>query len=167
MVAELAAQISTRTKDRLDVLVNNAGIIYTIPAVDADISHTRKLFDVNVFGPMLMVHYLHRQIIAAQGRVINVSSIAGVSPYVYGSVYNASKAALVHFMDTLRVEMTPLGVKVINIISGEVQTDILRHDRERSLPPDSVYFPLNDEFRAHCLRTPPSECPIFDLVGRY
>lgn len=152
MVEALEAQISAQTKGRLEILVNNAGIVYTMPAVDSDISHAKKVFDVNFFGAMTMVHHFHRQLVAAKGRIINISSIAGVTPHVYGSVYNASKAALVHFMDTLRIELLPFDVKVINVISGEVGTNILRHDRGRSLPADSIYLDLNEEYQAHCNR---------------
>jgi 1-acylglycerone phosphate reductase len=153
MVQSFSEEIALLTKGRLDILVNNAGIVYTMPAVDSSISHAKKLFDVNFFGAITMVHYFHRQIIAAQGLILNIGSIAGVTPHVYGSVYNASKAALVHFMDTLRVEMAPLGVRVMNVISGEINTTILRHDRERSLPVDSVYYAaMNEDYKAHCQR---------------
>lgn len=78
-------------------------------AVDTDVSCVEKMFAVNVFGPMRMVHFFHRQLIETKGLIINIGSIGGISPYVYGSSYNASKAALVHWGDTLRVEMLPFG----------------------------------------------------------
>ncbi|KAF1999300.1 NAD(P)-binding protein [Amniculicola lignicola CBS 123094] len=159
MVKQFSSEVSSITNGKLDILVNNAGIVYTMTACDSEISQSKRLFDVNFFGAIAMVHYFHRQVVAAQGTIVNIGSIAGVSPYVYGSVYNASKAALVHFMDTLRIEIAPLGVHVMNVISGEINTTILRHDRSRSLPPDSLFSPLNQEFQDHCNRQPYNSTP--------
>lgn len=71
--------------------------------------------------------------------------------------YNASKAALHHWGNTLRVEMRPLGVDVVSVISGEVATNILKRDQGRRLPDGSFYRPLEREFASHVARTP-SEC---------
>ncbi|KAF2014391.1 NAD(P)-binding protein [Aaosphaeria arxii CBS 175.79] len=160
MVRGFSNTVAKITNGRLDILVNNAGIVYTMPAVDTDIAHAKRLFDVNFFGPLSMVHHFHRQIVAAKGLIVNVGSIASVSPYVYGSVYNASKAALVHFMDTLRVEMRYFDVRVMNVISGEINTTILRHDKERSLPERSIFYDtMNEDYKAHCRRNPGSSLP--------
>lgn len=123
---------------------------YTMPATDTEVAEVEKMFKVNVFGPMRMVHYMHRFVIEAKGVIVNIGSIGGVCPYVYGASYNASKAALHHYGNTLRVEMRPFGydttfassprdtdpcsVRVVNIISGEVHTNILKNDHGRSLP---------------------------------
>ncbi|RYP59381.1 hypothetical protein DL769_008566 [Monosporascus sp. CRB-8-3] len=114
------------------------------------------MFAVNVFGPMRMVRHFHPMLIKAQGKIVNIGSVGGIVPYVYGSSYNASKAALHHWGNTLRVEMKPLGVDVVNIISGEVSTNILKRDRDhnRQLPGTSFYRPLADEFSKHITRTP-------------
>lgn len=76
-----------------------------MPAVDTDVKVVEKMYAVNVFGPMRMVHHFHRMVIAAKGTIVNVGSIGGITPYVYGSSYNGSKAALIHWGATLRVEM--------------------------------------------------------------
>jgi len=64
---------------------------------------------------------------------------------VFGSAYNASKAALHAYSNTLRVELAPLGVKVVTIVTGGVQSNIARV--ERSLPEGSYYIPLNEEYQ--------------------
>ncbi|CRL21973.1 Short-chain dehydrogenase/reductase SDR [Penicillium camemberti] len=133
-VEELKNTIQNLTGGRLDILVNNAGICYTMPATDTKVADVEKMFKVNVFGPMRIVHYMHPFLIEAKGVVVNIGSIGGVCPYVYGASYNASKAALHHYGNTLRVEMRPFGVRVVNIISGEVHTNILKNDHGRSLP---------------------------------
>lgn len=62
----------------LDVLVNNAGIAYTAPLLDADIDHSRQVYEANVWGPLRLVQAFSDLLIEKQGRVINISSIAAV-----------------------------------------------------------------------------------------
>lgn len=65
-------------------------------------------------------------------------------PYVFGSVYNASKGALHSYTDTLRVELAPFDVRVVNLITGGVKSNLTRS--YRSLPEDSYYQPIADEY---------------------
>jgi 1-acylglycerone phosphate reductase len=83
-------------------------------------------------------------IIAAKGTIVQIGSVAGVMPYIFGSAYNASKAALHQYSNTLRAELAPFGVKVITIVTGGVKSNIARVDR--TLPPDSFYLPLEQEY---------------------
>ncbi|KAI0199297.1 short chain dehydrogenase [Astrocystis sublimbata] len=160
-VAGLKEAISIQTNSSLDVLVNCAGICYTMTAIDTDVKEVEKMFAVNVFGPMRMVKVFHPLLIRSKGTVVNIGSVGGVVPYVYGASYNATKAALHHWGNTLRVEMKPFDVKVINVISGEVGTNILKRDQTslRKLPEDSYYQPLEKEFQSHISRTPATTTP--------
>ncbi|KAK8102458.1 hypothetical protein PG984_015604 [Apiospora sp. TS-2023a] len=125
-----------------------------MPAVDTQVSEVEKMFKVNVFGPMRMVHFFHSWLVASKGLVVNIGSVGGLCPYIFGASYNASKAALHHYGNTLRAEMKPFGVRVMNVISGEIQTNILRHDKGRTLPENSIFAPLKDAFANHVGRTP-------------
>lgn len=78
-----------------------------MPAVDSDLTAVQKMFAVNVFGPMRMVRVFHQILIEAKGSVVNIGSIGGIVPYIYGASYNASKAALHAYGNTLRAEMKP------------------------------------------------------------
>lgn len=153
-IVELKKKIVDLTDGSLDILVNNAGIAYTMTAIDTDVTEVQRMFDVNVFGPMRMVHHFHEMLIRSSGTVVNIGSIGGIIPYVYGASYNATKAALQHWSNTLRVEMAPLGVKVLTVISGEIGTNILKRDMDREIPQNSYYAPLAAEFRQHVRRTP-------------
>ncbi|KAF9728925.1 RNA elimination defective protein Red1 [Paraphaeosphaeria minitans] len=155
----LCKEVTKTTHGQLDVLVNNAGICYTMTAIDTDVREVKKMFDVNVFGPMRMVHHFHRLLVAARGKIVNIGSVGGIVPYMYGASYNATKAALHHWGNTLRVEMKPLGVNVVNIISGEVNTNILKRDQGRTLPAGSLYQPLETEFSRHVDRSPNTTSP--------
>ncbi|KAA8565455.1 hypothetical protein EYC84_009315 [Monilinia fructicola] len=141
-ILEFKENLLDITGGYLDVLVNNAGICYTMTAIDTNVGSVERMFDVNVFGPMRMVHHFHGMLIKSAGTIVSIGSIGGIVPYVYGSSYNASKAALQHWTNTLRLEMAPFNVKV------------LMGDQNRELPPDSYFAPLASEFKQHVQRTP-------------
>ena len=101
-----------------------SGIAYTMPATDSDLSIVSKMYAINVLGPMRMVTHFHRMIIEVKGKIVNIGSIGGVTPYVYGSAYNGSKAALVHWGATLRVEMLPFGLGPLILHAQTVLPDI-------------------------------------------
>lgn len=62
--------------------LNQAG--YTMTAIDTDVKEVEKMFGVNVFGPMRMVHIFHPLLIKARGKIVNIGSVGGIVPYVYG-----------------------------------------------------------------------------------
>lgn len=89
----------------------------------------------SAFSPLL---------IRSRGTIVQIGSLAGVIPYVFGSVYNASKAALHSYSDSLRVELAPFGVNVITVVTGGVKSNISR--TERTLPEGSPYAPLEENY---------------------
>ncbi|KAI9828022.1 MAG: hypothetical protein M1832_003549 [Thelocarpon impressellum] len=133
-IAEVRADVERRTGGRgLDVLVNNAGRNYTVPALDVDFDEVRATFETNVYSVMRMCQAFAPLLVAAKGTIVQVGSLAGVMPYVFGATYNATKAALHAYSNTLRVELAPFDVKVVILVTGGVQSRIAR--TERSLPP--------------------------------
>jgi len=144
-VGAAVEEISRRTGGKLDVLVNNAGLGIVTPATDLLIDTVVKsMFEVNVFGVMRMVQGFSRLLIAAEGTIVNIGSVAAVMPYVFGSAYGATKGALHSYSDTLRVEMKPFNVKVMVIVTGGVKTNLARHGT--TLQPGSIYMPILDFF---------------------
>ena len=137
--------IIDRTNGSLDYLINNAGRNYTLPALDVDVSEVQATFETNVFAVMRMCQTFAPLLIQAKGTIVQIGSLAGEIPYVFGSVYNASKAALHAYSDTLRVELAPFDVKVMVVVTGGVQSNIARTHRE--LPEGSLYRPLETEYR--------------------
>jgi 1-acylglycerone phosphate reductase len=53
-------------------------------AADTDLKEVEKMFAVNVFGPMRMVRIFHPLLVKAQGKIVNIGSVGGIVPYVYG-----------------------------------------------------------------------------------
>lgn len=140
------ADVQRRTGGRgLDMLVNNAGINYTVPALDINVDEARAVFETNVFSVMRLCQVFAPLLIQARGTIVMIGSLAGVIPYVFGSVYNASKAALHAYANTLRVELAPFGVKVITVVTGGVKSRLTAHV-SHVLPKDSVYVPLEETY---------------------
>ena len=150
-VAEVERHVSKRTNGSLDFLVNNAGRNYTIPALDVDFSEVQALFETNVFSVMRMCQAFAPLLIQAKGTIIQIGSVAAEIPYVFGSAYNASKAALHAYSDTLRVELAPFSVNVMVVVTGGVKSNIARTHRE--LPDGSLYHPIEPEYQRRQLHS--------------
>lgn len=140
----LKEEISSRTGGTLDILVNNAGRNYTVPALHIEIEELRATYEANLFGVMRMCTAFAPLLINAKGAIVQIGSLAGIVPYVFGSAYNASKAALHSYSDTLRVELAPFDVRVVTVVTGGVKSNIAR--THRALPPDSIYLPIKEEY---------------------
>ena len=82
------------------------------------------MYNVNLFGLIEVTQAFAPQVIAAKGQIVNVGSIAGVLALPLQGTYNASKAAVHSLSDALRVEMAPLGVKVVCVSSGHIATHL-------------------------------------------
>ncbi|KAJ5273981.1 hypothetical protein N7478_009106 [Penicillium angulare] len=117
---------------------------YTVPAMEVELEEARLTFEVNLFSVINMCQTFMPLLINAKGTIVQVGSVTAVVPYVFGSVYNASKAALQSFSDTLRLEVAPLGVHVTTIVTGGVSSRIAR--TERQLKPDSLYRDIEDKY---------------------
>jgi 1-acylglycerone phosphate reductase len=95
-----------------------------MPLLDADISEVKRVFETNVVGIIIALQAFAPLLVAAKGggTIINIGSIAGVAPVPWQSVYNSSKAAANLLTDTMRLEMEPLGVKVILVSASSLLT---------------------------------------------
>ncbi|KAI0048478.1 NAD-P-binding protein [Auriscalpium vulgare] len=141
-IQDVRNRVSVLTGGKLHVLVNNAGQGSPSAITDVSLPAARALFEVNFFAPIAVTQAFVPLLIAANGaRVVQIGSIAAVLPLPFGAVYSSSKAALHVLNDVMRVELAPFGIKVINICSGSVQTNI---SRAPGLPADSLYKPMED-----------------------
>ncbi|KAI5460150.1 oxidoreductase [Mariannaea sp. PMI_226] len=151
-IASLKDEISKLTNGRLDMLFNNAGMMYEAPAIEADSRQVRGMFDTNVFGLFDMVSaftpLLLKAVSGAQTApvIINSASILGRLPYPFASAYNATKAAVGSYSDTLRLELSPLGIRVVTLFMGEVSTALMSPDNV-SFGSDSIYFEVQDKVK--------------------
>ena len=136
---EMIEEIRTRLPmGKLDALVNNAAISPKRPGgarlgmLDTSLKDWQAVFQVNFFAPMLLARGLMRELEAAKGSIVNVSSIAGsrVHPFA-GSAYATSKAALAALTREMATDFGPLGVRVNSISPGEIETSILSPGTEK------------------------------------
>ena len=88
-----------------------------MPLLDADLDGVRKLFELNVFAVLSTSQAFAPLLLKSKGTIVNISSVASVSPIPWHGPYCASKAALTQISDTLRQELEPFGVKVIVVSS--------------------------------------------------
>ncbi|KAI0538953.1 hypothetical protein GGR58DRAFT_275531 [Xylaria digitata] len=144
-VKTLKEQVAEHLGDDLDILINCAGMNYVMPALDVDVDELKRIFDVNLFGIVRMTQAFSTPLINRKGVVVNVGSLAAYAPYVFGSSYNASKAALLAYGNTLRIELSPWSVRVMTILSGPVVSGLMTR-KQRNLPKDSRYQPIVDAF---------------------
>jgi clavulanate-9-aldehyde reducatase len=115
---------------RLDVLVNNAGVMLLGPIENAPTDEWRQMVDANIFGVLYSTHaalpLMHAQ---GSGHIINVSSVAGRVARAGAGVYNLTKFGVGAFSEALRQEAVPLGVRVTLIEPGAVATELVGHNR--------------------------------------
>ncbi|MDX2273058.1 MAG: SDR family oxidoreductase [Cyanobacteriota bacterium] len=119
---------------QVDILVNNAGYGQMGPIEEVPEAAVRQQFAVNVFGLLGLTRALlpsMRQ--RGQGRILNISSVAGQISMPFSGIYNASKHAVEAISDALRVEVAPFGIQVVIIEPGPVTTDFFRVARETTL----------------------------------
>lgn len=135
-VIEARDKINEETGGYLDVLYNNAGQSCTFPSLDVTDEVFKQCYEVNVFGPMRMVREFRKLIINAKGVIGFTGSLSALLPFPFSSVYSSTKAAIHQYASTLALEMKPFGVRVVNIVTGGVSTNIAD---TRPLPEGSIY----------------------------
>lgn len=106
-IEKLGEAITKRTGGRLDYLVNNAGAQYQTMCLDADIAKVEEMYQVNLFAVMRMCQlFVPLLRMAPRGRIVQIGSVTRGVPLVNQAPYNASKAALSQYSNTLRLVST-------------------------------------------------------------
>lgn len=114
--------------DDLRVLVNNAGVDSPyLPVEHSDLDDWRTLMDTNVLG-LVAVTKAAIPVLRANrpGVICNVTSSSILAGVPFYSAYRATKAAVSAFDDTLRIELAPDGIRVVEILPGPIDTDMFQ-----------------------------------------
>ena len=123
--------------DRLDVMVNNAGVGLFAPIAGGSLDNMRHLFDVNFWGAIhciqAAVPYMRRQ---GRGHIVNVSSVAGKVAVPYLGAYSATKFALTAVSGALRSELAGTGIHVSTVYPGLTQTSFQENILREVAVPD-------------------------------
>ncbi len=116
--------------DRVDVLVNNAGISMIGPAENTSADAWRRVVDVNLTGPFLLCREFGALMLSAgSGSIINVASVAGLRGVSHRVAYNASKHGLIGLTSTLAAEWGGRGVRVNAVCPGWIKTEMDAEDQ--------------------------------------
>jgi 3-hydroxybutyrate dehydrogenase len=124
--------------EKIDILINNAGVYFTSPVAEIDTKKWKELLDVNLNGAMYCTRSALPIMIKNNfGRIINISSISGKTGDPYGSAYCASKFALIGFTQSLAQEVARNNITANCICPGWVETkmaeDILHDEKYAKL----------------------------------
>ena len=138
MTIRAIEEVQAKVDGKLDALVNNAGISpkgaegERLTTLNTDLRTWGQVFHVNFFASVILARGLQKELEAAGGAVVNVTSIAGarVHPFA-GAAYATSKAALAALTREMAHDFGPLGVRVNAIAPGEVETSILSPGTEK------------------------------------
>jgi NAD(P)-dependent dehydrogenase (short-subunit alcohol dehydrogenase family) len=132
---EACVQTVLERAGRLDILINNAGIAVGGALEEATMDDAKRLFETNFFGVLRMTnavlpHMRQRR----QGRIINMSSLAGLVGVPYLGLYVASKYALEGYSESLRYELRHFGIHVSLIEPGDLHTALVNEPPSKRLP---------------------------------
>ncbi|KAK8001614.1 hypothetical protein PG991_013836 [Apiospora marii] len=150
-IRDAVSHVSELTGGKLDILINNAGLLHIMPFADTDPADARRVLEVNVLGTISVTHAFLPMLIATSSSssggdsvLANLSSINTTLHPPFVSVYNAAKAAIETLSSSMRAELAPLGVRVVVLKTGCIRTDLFANAAPLPLPADSWYGSLRD-----------------------
>ena len=134
--AEAAVQTAVDELGRLDILINNAGVMLLGPITDAPVDEWDQMVQINILGLLYCAKAALPHLLSAAetgprqtADLVNVSSTAGRVVRLGSGVYNATKHAVGAFSESLRQEVTRRHVRVGLIEPGAVATELASHNR--------------------------------------
>ena len=124
-VDSVAKQLSERLgKEKLSVLINNAGIASAGPLEHINIEDVRKGLEVNVLGSLKVSQVMIPLLNENDSKIINMSSKSGRTAFPFTGAYAASKFGLEAISDAMRRELSGTGIKIVLVEPGAVKTPI-------------------------------------------
>jgi 1-acylglycerone phosphate reductase len=139
--------------------LTDSNIGYNRPLSDINIDEVKNVFDVNVFGLAAVTKAFIPFLIESKGKVVNIGSVAGLIPNPFFGIYNATKAAVDAYSRTLRVELKPFDVEVINIHTGSIATNFYDNVPSLDLPENSIWLPFKSAIEKFGSELPPNSTP--------
>ncbi len=133
-----AVALLMEKETHIDALINCAGMGISGPVQHTDGKDVQKMFDVNLFGTFALTKALLPSLRETKGMIINISSVAGVLTVPFQTFYSMSKAALISFSEGLRMEVKPLGIRVVSVLPGDTKTGFTGA-REKASTNDPAY----------------------------
>jgi NADP-dependent 3-hydroxy acid dehydrogenase YdfG len=135
--AETAVRRTVEELGRLDVLVNNAGVMLLGPILEAPVEEWDQMVQVNLLGLLYTAKAAIPHLLEAArdeprrvADMVNISSVAGRQARLGSGVYNATKHAVGAFSESLRQEVTERHLRISLIEPGAVATELTDHNRD-------------------------------------
>jgi 3-oxoacyl-[acyl-carrier protein] reductase len=126
--ARMLIRTAVEEFDRLDVLVNNAGVGHFAPVDEITVEQWQQTLETNLSGVFYACHEAVPEMRRRDGGwIINIASLAGKNPFAGGSAYNASKFGLVGFSEAMMLDVRDYGIRVSCIMPGSVATHFNDH----------------------------------------
>jgi NADP-dependent 3-hydroxy acid dehydrogenase YdfG len=160
---------------RLDVLVNNAGVMLLEAVTDADTDDWRRMVEVNLPGLMNATHAaLPVMEDRGSGHVVTVSSVAGRQASATASGYNATKFGVNGFTEAFRQEVADEGIRTTVVEPGPVETELKDHVPDEEIRAETERWldslePLSPEDVARSIRfavSQPDHVSVNELLIR-
>lgn len=149
---------------RLDALVNNAGVDYTLSLEQLTAEQWDRVIRTNLRGPFLLAKgaaaIMKRQ---GRGHIVNIASTAAKRTWPNASAYHASKWGLLGFSHALHAELRPQKIKVSAVVAGGMRTPFLL-DRFPDLDPGVLQDPASVAATVRFLLTQPDETVIPEVM---
>ncbi|MDP1560187.1 MAG: SDR family oxidoreductase [Pirellulaceae bacterium] len=125
-VARFVREVEQRW-ETVDILVNNAAVAPLAPVMQTSVQDFRNVVAINLAGPWHLVQAVWPGMAQRQrGVIVNVSSLAAIDPFRGFSLYGASKAWLETWTKALATEGADVGIRVVGVRPGAVETPLLR-----------------------------------------
>ena len=118
--------VTKKTFGSIDILVNNAGVYEFSPIEQITEASYRRMFDINVLGTVLSTQAAVKSMNGNGGSIINVSSVASLTPPPTGSLYSATKGAIDVITRSLAQELGARNIRVNSLSPGMVETEGVR-----------------------------------------
>lgn len=116
-------------QEQVDVIIANAGLGGVNPGPQFSIEVDERIMGVNYFGMVRTIApFLPKMVHRKSGAIVGVSSLASIRGLPCACSYSASKAAQNNFLESMRVDLAPHGIKVTTILPGFVKTPMVDHD---------------------------------------
>ncbi|MGD0279603.1 MAG: SDR family NAD(P)-dependent oxidoreductase [Smithella sp.] len=151
---------------RIDMLINNAGLLLIGPLIELEASELRRQFETNVIGQAALIRAVApHMIMRYSGKIVNISSVSGVLPTPFAGAYCSTKAAFTAFSESLRMELAPFGIKVVIVQPGGIKSNLSGNagkDIERFKK--SPYGPIQSFIVARASASQDNATPVEDFA---
>lgn len=109
---------------RLDVLVNNAGIVFSDTVIDFNVANFDRILNTNLRSAMILTSLAVPHLEKTKGNIVNISSVAGIKALDIYTSYCITKAGLDQFTKCTAITLGPKGIRVNSVNAGLIRTPI-------------------------------------------